>query len=43
MAKIGNYISGVSKLVNEKQKQKAPKAARDTGEYEKLDKDHGHS
>ena len=35
------YVSGVYKVVNDKKNEKAPKAARDTRKYEKLDKGHG--
>ena len=33
MSKMWKYISGVSKVVEEKKNEKAPKAARDTREY----------
>ena len=32
---MGKYISGVSKVLDEKKKKKATKASRDTREYEK--------
>ena len=35
------YVSKVYKVVHEKKNEKAPNAAGDTKEYEKLDKGHG--
>ena len=35
------YVFGVYKVVQERKNEKAPKAARDAREYEKLDKGHG--